>query len=176
VSVNLALCWGNLGQEEQTLQMLRAVVEENPDHVVALRSLGKILLQQQQPAEAERWLRRALRTEPQDYRSHWLLSGALQQQGKTAEAEQQLDRARQLELSWQRLRKITSKELAARPHDAALQAELGALLLDLGYNEAGRNWLLSALQEDPNCAARAALERLNQKRAANHKEQSGPAR
>ncbi len=177
IRVNLALCLGHLGQEEQALQLLRAVVQECPNHLVALRGLGKILLQQQQPAEAETWLRRALRAEPQDYRSHWLLSGALQQQGKTVEADQQLDRARQLERRWQRLINITSKELARRPHDAALQAELGALLLDLGYEEAGRNWLLSALQEDPNCTvARAALERSNQNRAANDREQNGPIR
>jgi len=177
VRVNLALCWGHLGQEAQAIQMLRAVVEERPDHLVALRGLGKILLEQQQPAESERWLRRALRVEPQDYRSHWLLSGALQQQGKTAQAEHQLDRARQLERRWQRVSKITSKELAARPHDAALQAELGTLLLDLGYEEAGRNWLLSALQEDPNCAAaHAALVRVNQNRTANDGEQNGLAR
>ncbi len=171
VCANLARCWGHLGQGQQAVQMLRAVVATHPDHLLALRSLGQILLQEERPAEAEGWLRCALRVAPQDYQSHWLLSLALQRQNKTAEAEHQLDLANQVELRWQRLHKITHQELVVRPHDAVLQAELGVLLLDLGYEEAGRNWLLLALQEDPNNAsARAALERANQNRTGNARE------
>jgi tetratricopeptide (TPR) repeat protein len=167
VRVNLARCLGHLEQERQAQQMLLAVLEERPDHHLALRSLGKIFLEEQQPAEAETWLRRAIRAAPQDYRSHWLLYQALKQQDKTAEAERHLEQAQQVELRWQRLSKITQQELAVRPHDAVLQTELGVLLLDLGYKEAGRNWLLAALQEDPNCApARAALEGSNRNQAA----------
>lgn len=159
VQVNLARCWSHLGQEQQAKQMLLAVLQEHPDHVLALSSLGSLLLQEQQPEEAEKWLRRAVQASPGDYQSRWFLYRALQGQDKTAEAESQLDQANQLEHRWQRLSKITEQELLDRPHDAALQAELGALLLQLGFAEAGRNWLLSALQEDPNCAAaRAALE------------------
>jgi Flp pilus assembly protein TadD len=167
VRVNLARCWGQLEQERQARQMLQTALEEHPDHLLALRSLGQICLQAQKPAEAETWLRRATRAAPHDYRSHWLLYQALKRQDKTAEAERQLEQAEQVELRWQRLSKITQQELAARPHDAVLQAELGVLLLDLGYEEAGRNWLLAALREDPNCAsARAALEGSNQNRTA----------
>jgi tetratricopeptide (TPR) repeat protein len=163
IRVNLARCWCRLGQEQRAQQMLQSVLEESPNHPLALRSLGETFLQEQQPAEAEIWLRRAIHVAPQDYRSHILLYRALQQQDKTAEAEDQLDKANQIDLRWQRLSKITHHELATRPHDAVLQAELGVLLLDLGYEEAGRNWLFSALQEDPNCStARAALESSNQ--------------
>jgi predicted Zn-dependent protease len=161
VRVNLALCWSNQEQVQKAQQMLRAVVEEHPEHLLALRSLGRILLQQQQPAEAETWLRRALRAAPHDYRSHLFLSQALQKQGKTAEAERELDEANRLDARWQRLNQITQKELLARPNDAALQAEMGVLLLDLGYEKAGRNWLLSALRCDPQCrSAQEALARL----------------
>jgi tetratricopeptide (TPR) repeat protein len=161
VRVNLALCWSNLEQVQQAQQMLREVVEEHPDHLLALRSLGRMLLQQQQPAQAEIWLRRAIRAAPHDYRSHLFLHQALQKQDKTAEAERELDEANRLDARWQRLNRITQNELMARPGDAALQAEMGMLLLDLGYEEAGRNWLLSALRCDPNCRpAQEALERL----------------
>jgi predicted Zn-dependent protease len=159
--VNLALCRGELGQVQQAKKMLQAVLEEHPDHLLALRGLGRIFLQQQEPAEAEIWLRRAIRAAPKDYRSHLFLHEALQKQDKTAEAERQLDQANQLELHWQRLRQLTQKELVARPRDAALQAEIGVLLLDLGYEEAGKNWLLSALRCDPHCrTAQEALDRI----------------
>jgi predicted Zn-dependent protease len=161
VRVNLALCWSNDEQVQQAQQMLQAVAEEHPNHLLALRSLGRIFLQQQQPAEAEIWLRRAIRAAPYDYRSHLLLSQALQKLDKTAEAERELDEANRLDARWQRLRQITQNELMARPRDAALQAEMGVLLLDLGYEKAGRNWLLSALRCDPNCRpAQEALARL----------------
>jgi Flp pilus assembly protein TadD len=174
VRVNLARCWGHLGQAQQAKQELLAVLQEHPDHVLALSSLGSLLLQEQQPEEAEKWLRRAVQVSPQDYQSRWFLYRALQRQDKTAEAESQLDQADQLEHRWQRLSKITEQQLLDRPHDAALQAELGVLLLQLGFEEAGRNWLLSALQEDPNCAAaRAALECLDQNPAAGNPKPDG---
>jgi tetratricopeptide (TPR) repeat protein len=159
VRVNLARCWSHLGQGQKTQQMLQAVLQERPDHLLALHSLGKMLLEQQRPAEAETWLRRAVRIAPQDLHSHWLLYRALLQQDKTAEAERLLDRTKRLELRWERLTRIIQHELASRPRDAALQAELGVLLLELGYETAGRYWLLNALQEDPHCtSARTALE------------------
>ncbi len=177
VRVNLARCWGQLEQVEQARQMLQAVLEEHPDHLLALRCLGRVFLQKQQTAEAEICLRRAVRAMPNDYQSHWLLYEALKQQDKTAEAERQLDLAGAVEHRWQRLSKITEIELPARPHDAALQAELGVVLLDMGYKEAGRNWLLSALQEDPNCAAaRAALEGLDPNPVASIPKANGSTR
>jgi tetratricopeptide (TPR) repeat protein len=161
VRVHLALCLSNREQQQQAQQMLGEVLEEHPDNLLALRSLGRILLQQQQPAEAEIWLRRAIRAAPQDYRSHLFLHQALQKQDKTAEAERELDEANRLELRWQRLHWIAQHELLTRPYDAASHAELGLILLDLGYEEAGRNWLLSALRCDPNCRpAKEALARL----------------
>jgi tetratricopeptide (TPR) repeat protein len=163
VRVNLARCWGQLGRKQQAQQMLQAVLEERPEHPLALHCLGEIFLQGQQPAEAEIWLRRAIRAAPHDYKAHWFLYRALQQQGKTAEAERQLDRTERLELRLQRLHKIAHQELGARSHDAVVQAELGVLLLDLGFEEAGRNWLLSALRRDPQCRpAQEALARFSQ--------------
>lgn len=159
VRTNLARCLANLGQEQHAQEMLRAVLQERPDNPAAQRSLGEILLQDQQPAEAETWLRRAVQAAPNDYRASWFLYRALQLQNKTAEAERQLDQANQLQRRWERLSRITQHELAARPHDIALYTELGVLLLDLGNEQAGRNWLLLALQKDPNFApARTALE------------------
>jgi len=161
VRVNLALCLSNREQEQQAQQMLLGVLAEHPDHLLALRSLGRILLQQQHPAQAEIWLRRAVLAAPQDYRSRLFLYQALQKQDKAAEAERQLDEANRLDHRWQRLHQIAQHELLARPYDAALQAELGVLLLDLGYEEAGRNWLLSALRCDSQCRpAQEALARL----------------
>lgn len=160
ICVLLASCWSDAGQEEQARQMLQAVLAERPNDPLALRSLGRTLLHEQQLAQAETCLRRAVAADPHDYKAHWLLYEALRQQDKTAQAEDQLERTQQLERRWTRYHEITQRELSARPQDAALHAELGALLLDLGYTDAGRNWLLNALTRDPQCQlAREALAR-----------------
>jgi tetratricopeptide (TPR) repeat protein len=160
--VYLARCWRQLGEDQKAREMLQAVLVERPDHPLALRTLGEAFLQESQPAEAETWLRRAVAASPNDFRSQWFLYQALGKQQKTTEAEEQLDKTQKLGLRWKRFETITQHELSARPHDAELQAELGTLLLDFGYTEAGRNWLLSALKHDPQCrSAREALERLS---------------
>jgi predicted Zn-dependent protease len=160
VQVLLARCRGNLGQRQEARQMLEAALAERPDDVMALRSLGETLLQDQQPAEAEPWLRRAVKVAPHEYKTNWFLYQALQQQEKNADAERQLERTEEVERLWNRFHTITQHEIPTRPHDIALQAELGSLLLELGYKEAGRNWLLGALHRDPQCRpAHEALAR-----------------
>lgn len=151
VRVHLARCWCHLGQAPRASQMLRAVLAEQPNHALALRSLGETLLQEQQLQQAENWLRRAVAATPHDYRAQWFLYEAFRRQNKAAEAEQQLERAKQVERRWNRFNEITQHEMAMRPHDVALHAELGGLLLDMGNADAGRNWLLSALNRDPRC-------------------------
>jgi tetratricopeptide (TPR) repeat protein len=160
ISVLLASCWSDLGQGDRARPLLQAVLAQRPNDPRALRSLGRTLLQEKQLAEAEACLRRAVAAAPYDYKIHWLLYEALRQQDKTAEAEDQLERTQQLEHRWTRYHEITQRELSKRPQDAALHAELGSLLLDLGYADAGRNWLLNALHRDPQCRlAREALAR-----------------
>jgi predicted Zn-dependent protease len=160
--VYLARCWRQLGQNRQAQEMLQGVLAQRPDHPLALRILGETYLHENHAAEAETWLRRAVAASPQDYRAHWFLYQALLKQRKTTEAESQLEQTQRLGLRWKRFETITQHELSSRPHDAALHAELGTLLLEFGYTDAGRNWLVSALLRDPQCrAAREALSRLS---------------
>jgi tetratricopeptide (TPR) repeat protein len=162
VRVSLARCWSHLEREQQAQQLLQIVLETHPDHPLALRSLGEIFLEKRQLAEAETWLRRAVRAKPKDYRVRWFLYRAFQLQDKSDDAERQLDQMNELEKRWQRLSRITQHELASRPNDVDLHVELGVLLLDLGYEEAGRNWLLAALRRDPQYRpAQDALMRLS---------------
>jgi predicted Zn-dependent protease len=176
--VLLARCLGNLGQHQEAVQMLEDVLAERPDDVIALRSLGETLLQDQRPAEAEPRLRHAVEIAPHEYKTNWFLYQSLQQQEKTAEAERQLERTEEVERLWNRFHAVTQHEIPTRPHDIALQAELGTLLLDLGYTEAGRNWLLGALNRDPQARpVHEALARYYQQQgdavqAAKHRRQA----
>ena len=155
------------GNVAEAQELLDAVLAEHPNNEPALRERGRLDLTVGKAAEAEKWLRQAAQINPRDIQLLQLLSFALENQGKQEEAKVFKERQRQTDRDFARLSTILLHELMQRPSDAALHSELGALLLRLGHRQAGRNWLLLALQEDPTCAsARAALESTNQEVSA----------
>jgi tetratricopeptide (TPR) repeat protein len=163
MTVELAGVRFKQGQLTEARQMLDAVLAEHPDDEAALRECGRLDLVAGKVAEAEKCLRRAAQLNPRDPQLFQLLSTALEHQGKQDEAQLLQDRLKQSDRDFARLSAICLHELGQRPNDPVLLSELGALLLRLGYRQAGRNWLLLALQEDPDCAAaRAALEGASQ--------------
>lgn len=145
---HLARCRAQLGQKEQARILLEGVLTSHSDHVVALQTLSQIHLQEGKLSVAESLLRRAIRAAPRDYKVHGLLYQVLQQQARIEEAEAQHEQVRILESHWKRYRK-TARDLAEHPQDPELQCELGASLLELGYEDLGLRWLLSAVNEDP---------------------------
>jgi tetratricopeptide (TPR) repeat protein len=154
------------GQLPQARQLLDDVLAEQPDNEAALRERGRIALKVENAAEAEKWLRRADQLNPHDIGMLQLLSSALEQQGKQDEARIFQERHKQTDGDFKRLEQISLHELEARPKDPVLHSEFGALLLRLGFREAGLNWLRLALSEDQNCAAaRAALESATQNKS-----------
>lgn len=162
MTVALASARFKQGWLDEALQLLDAVLAEQPDNEAALRERGRLALAYDKVAEAEKWLRHAAQLNPHDAQLLPLLSVALEHQGKQDEAQIFQDRLKQNDRNFERLARICMHELGERPHDPVLHTELGALLIRLGYPEAGRNWLLLALQEDPDCAAAyTALEDAN---------------
>jgi tetratricopeptide (TPR) repeat protein len=162
MTVALALARSKQGRASEARQLLEAALAGHPDNEEALRELGRLDLEAGKAAEAEKWLRKAAQLNPRDTQLYQLLSAALEHQGKQDEAQRFQDRLKQTDRDFARLSTICLHELGQRPNDPELHSELGVLLLRLGHQQAGRNWLLLALQEDPNCAAaRAALEGAN---------------
>jgi predicted Zn-dependent protease len=148
--VRVARCHSGLGRTEQAVRLLDGLLARRPHDGQALKARGEVALTAGAAAEAEPWLRAAGRELPYDYQVQWSLCQCLRQQGKDAEAKAELARAQQLEDRIARLNELSSRKLAASPHDPALYCEFGTLLLDLGHREMGERWLLTALREDPN--------------------------
>jgi len=163
ITIELASTRFKQGRLAEARQLLDAVLAEHPDNEAAMRERGRLALAEGNATEAENWLRQAEKLNPYDAQLLPLLSVALEHQGKREEVQVLQDRIQQNDRDFHRLAQICLHELAERPDDPALHSELGALLLRLGYLEAGRNWLFLALQEEPNCtSARTALENLSQ--------------
>src|SRR5262249_19594012 len=157
---------------------LDAFLEKNPDHGLALRTRGQFALADNQPDQAERWLRHATEVMPNDYLSHFLLGRALQEQRKTKEAKAQLEIADPVKARAERVGALTSSKLSEQPLDPALHCEMGVLLLRNGHKATAESWLQSALSLDPGYKpAHAALAEFYQaqgdeKRAAEHRRQA----
>jgi tetratricopeptide (TPR) repeat protein len=149
VLVRLARCKSKLGQLGPARRLIDEVLGAHPGDWLALRTRGQLALLERQPAEAERWLRRAVRAWGHDYESQYALYLALVQQGKNAAARAQSKTAEQLKKRLERMAEIQNHEMSSRPHDARLHCELGTLLLQLGHTEIGLRWLHSALHQDP---------------------------
>jgi predicted Zn-dependent protease len=179
---SLARCQGKLGHFKAAHQTLENLMDRLPDYGLALRTRGQLALWEHQPAEAVTWLRRAVKALPHDYEAQFALTQALQQQGLAAEALAQTQITETLKKRLERMDEIKRKVMPERPHDPAVHCELGQLLLDLGHADVGRDWLLSALQLDPDYRpAHAALaeyysSRGNAVRAAEHRQKAQPAK
>src|SRR5262249_32266070 len=117
VQIGLARCHNMRGQPARARELLDAFLEKNPDHGLALRTRAQFALADNEPDQAERWLRHATEVMPNDYLSHFLLGRALQEQRKTKEAKAQLEIADQVKARAERLGELTSRKLSEQPLD-----------------------------------------------------------
>jgi predicted Zn-dependent protease len=151
----------DLGQRAEAAKLLDDVIRAHPEHGPALRERGRLALADDDAPAAEHWYRQACRAMPFNYECSYGLQQALQKQGKLDEAKRQLAHAQGLKNAYERIHEIRTHQLAIRPGDAPLHAELGELLIQTGQPDAGFHMLVLALKLDPNlAAAHAGLARI----------------
>ena len=85
-AVTTAWRWPPSGHSEEALGHLQAAVHHGPATLEARRQLGLCLVQQEQYAEAERWLLQVAQVQPEDQQSSAALALVFEKQGKTAQA------------------------------------------------------------------------------------------
>ena len=165
VQVRLARAYNMLDRPDQARALLRRVLDDHPEHGLALRTLGQLALMHRRPAEAEPWLRKASRALPDYYQTHWFLFQALSQLKHVEEAQKVMRKAERIRDRAERLGELRSRRLSEQPLDPALHVEMGVLLLRSGHDDLGERWLLSALNLAPRHApAHAALADLYQRK------------
>ena len=152
VAVGLARCMAAVGQNDEAQRLLDEVLSKDGNHAAALRERGMLVLNQN-PAEAETWLRKAYDAMPQDPTASYNFYLCLQKQGKTKEAQEQLDRHNAWEAKQERLRDLMRKALTTHSKDPEVLCEIGKLYLETNrpeFVELARRWLERALAADPN--------------------------
>jgi tetratricopeptide (TPR) repeat protein len=152
-AVRLAACLAFQGQQQEAVNLLDDVLARQPDFAPALAERGKIALTQEEYAAAENWLRQAVERNPSDQPVRYSLVQCLRRLGKETEAQQQEQQLHQLEADLKRIGKIARQDMPQAPHNAALQCELGVILLRNGFVEQGLRWLNRAVQQDGPCPA-----------------------
>jgi Tfp pilus assembly protein PilF len=171
----MACCHRELNHPDEARRLLELVLVREPDNAQTLGERGRLALQFESAAEAEKWLRQALRQRPAETDFLYSLLQALQQQGNhrgVAEVQAQL---RRIEADLARLADVT-QQIGSFPHDADLRCEAGQIMLRNGQDAEGLRWLESALQEDPAHAPtrRALAEYYQQPQASSQRSRTGP--
>src|SRR5262249_11683542 len=91
-----------------------------------------------------------LAIDPYDREANFLLSQCLlRQAGRQAEAQQQLAKFKAIEDDWKALQEITAKKMSLSPQDPDLQYQAGVILLRLGEEQTGIEWLKRRLETNP---------------------------
>jgi len=148
VLLGLAQCRWHLGDPDGAQRILDDLLAAHPDDPSVLGEVGKIAMQMGRDAEAEPYLREAVRREPASYQAHNVLAQCLERLGRKADAEAEQKKADQIKEDVTRMQELTGK-LQDSPRDATVRCDIGRLFLRLGEPKEGVAWLYRALELDP---------------------------
>jgi Flp pilus assembly protein TadD len=113
--------------------MLREALQQEPENFEVLANLGRVSLQNDQPIDAETYLRKALKIKSGDTTLAVNLGKALQRQGRHSEAEE-----------------LFLDTLADDPANVELLFSLGVIAADQrGDTILARDYFLQALKSEP---------------------------
>jgi Tfp pilus assembly protein PilF len=151
VVLGLVLCRRAFGETEEARQLLDQLLARQPRNSAALLQRGVMAMVENQPAQAERWLRQAVALEPYGRLVNYHFFLCLERLGKKEEAQKVRGRLNKITEDLQLLAEVTEKVLTA-PNDPKWRYQAGVILLRNEQKEEGLRWLLSALEMDPRHA------------------------
>ena len=140
---------GNAAEARRHLETALPLTLTPQQRGLALRDLGRILLDEGKANEALEPLTQAVAILPGDTQVHHARGDALARVGTRDEAQYHHARMQQLRTQYERMTGIT-RRLTTEPANADLRCEAGAILMDAGLKKEGADWLLTALKCDPN--------------------------
>jgi predicted Zn-dependent protease len=127
---------------------LEAAPKDHPRLLEALTARAGLALTSGQPAEAERFARRALKESALDQQALYALTRSLNLQGRSQEARAIETQLRKIKEDLHRVAQCR-EELARDPNDLHLRHEIGAAYLRLGRPGEAIVWLNSVLERNP---------------------------
>jgi tetratricopeptide (TPR) repeat protein len=150
----LARCRLLQGRPDEARQYLDQFLAIRPKHPRALAFVGKVEYDNKRYAQAEEWLRRALKADPADVESRFMLYRVLSDQGnRKQEAQKVLEQYKLTMADTERMQLLLSKGVDENPADPKVPLEVGELCQRLGQPAVGAYWFYVALKRDPQFKA-----------------------
>jgi tetratricopeptide (TPR) repeat protein len=158
-TIEAAALWA-VHRKSEARRLVEAALAEDPHHVPALRLVGKMFLDEDEPRQAIAYLRQALELRPHDEKARHMLADAYRAAGDPAAAEAEQKKFAEtvgLLREVARLGRIAHNQ----PWNVEVRLENARILAYLGRLGEARNWVRSALAADPDSAeARKLLREL----------------
>lgn len=158
-TIEAAALWA-VHRKTEARRQVEAALAEDPHHVPALRLVGKMFLDEDEPQQAVPYLRRALDLRPHDEKARHMLADAYRAAGEPAQAEAEQKKFAEtvgLLREVARLGRIAHNQ----PENVEVRLQNARILGFLGRLGEARNWVRSALAADPDSAeARRLLREL----------------
>jgi Tfp pilus assembly protein PilF len=161
IMARLGHCLLLQSKNDEARRLLEAAIQQLPDDSPLLHNLARLELQDNHPEQAEKWLRHALEVDGSDVEALYTLVSTLQLEHRQDEARAVREEHDRKSAVLQRVNLLLKNEARAPSEDAAIEAELGSLLMDLGRQRQALYWLLDqALRHDPRqpVALKAMME------------------
>lgn len=157
VSANLARCWLELERFAEARSLVGKALTVHPRDAELLMVRGQLAQKEGQLSQAETWLRQAVAAKPALQPAYYALMLVLEHEGKKEEADKCHKQLQAVEADLQKMNELVRKAMA-EPYNPQWRCEVGRLLLKIGEEQEGENWLRRALLLDPNhLATRQAL-------------------
>jgi tetratricopeptide (TPR) repeat protein len=149
VMARLGQCRFLQGELKEARPLLEDAVKEMPKDSALLIHLAKLELQEERPAEAEKWLRQLLKADRSDLEAQYTLVSSLQLQGRQEDAAAALAQYQQDKDLLQRADRLLKDEAERPSRGPDVPYEIGSSFLRIGQERLGTYWLNQALQRDP---------------------------
>jgi predicted Zn-dependent protease len=160
---NLGKCWLDQDRVAEARSLVAKALTAHPHDADLLMVRGLIAHREGQLSQAEAWLRQALASKPSLQPAHYTLILVLGQQGKTAEEEKAKEQLRNVEADLKRMDDLI-QQVTREPYNPQLRYEVARLLLKMGEDQEGDNWLRMALALNPyHVGAQQALAEHHQR-------------
>jgi tetratricopeptide (TPR) repeat protein len=149
IVARLGQCRFLQGKNEEARKLLEDAEKKLPDDPALLICLGKLDIQDEREAMAEKRLRRALKADVTDLEALYTLVTCLQLQGRKKEASAALDQYKERKNSVDQVNHLLQAEAKNPTKGPDPPSKIGALFISIGHERLGLYWLEQALLRDP---------------------------
>lgn len=137
------------GETNEARRLLEGAVKKRPEDTNVLITLAKLEMLEDRPAEAEQWVRRAMKADPTDAEAQHTFVAILQHQGRQEEAAAAELECEKNKATLRQVARLLQEQAIHPATDPNALYQIGTLFLRGRQDHVGEYWLRRALELDP---------------------------